>query len=286
MWEIGLSTGIGYQEPIETVLPAIRDHGFRTIEVVTARSHIDFRDKSRHQVVADEIRRLGLRAHSLHAPFGQGIDLTDADPAVRRLSLRRFREAADLLETIGGKLYVIHPGGEDHTWVWEREERLGRSVEGLTKVWELCRERDLTLVVETPLPHLLGGQLKDFEWILERLPRDGTGVCVDTSHTSLGGTLFEAIQRFAEHLVHIQASDNRGKHDDHFPPGEGIIEWPTVFKALERVGYEGVLLFEISGHGNPSESVRRVATAVSKFFPGWQDEASAEKRATLSEPGS
>ena len=279
MWEIGLSTGICYQEPIETVLPSIREHGFRTIEVATARQHIDTRDRGRHRSVADAIRGLGLVARSMHAPFGQGIDLTDSDAAVRRLSLRRLREAADLLRTVGGTLYVIHPGGEDHNWVWEREQRLARSVEGLTNVWQFCRERGLTLVVETPLPHLLGGQLEDFEWILERIPGDGTGVCIDTSHTSLGGTLFEAIERFAERLVHVQASDNRGKHDDHFPPGDGIIEWATVFKALERVEYDGVLVWEVNGRSGISESVERVAAAVSKFFPGWQEEAQAAVKA-------
>ena len=97
--------------------------------------------------------------------------------------------------------------------------RLALSVEGLRRVWRACRERGLTLVVETPLPHLLGGQPADFAWILERLPPEGTGVCVDTSHCALGGALLEAIARRRARLVHVQASDNRGHTDDHLPPG-------------------------------------------------------------------
>ena len=75
--------------------------------------------------------------------------MTDADSGIRRLSLRHLREAADLLQSLGGELYVIHPGGEDHNWIWEKQERLGRSVEGLTEVWQICHERLLKLVVET-----------------------------------------------------------------------------------------------------------------------------------------
>ena len=98
-----------------------------------------------------------------------------------------------------------------------------------------CRARGLTLVVETPLPHLLGGAPDDLAWILERLPREGVGVCIDTSHCALGGFLFDAMARFRERLVHVQVSDNRGVTDDHLPPGrhsraarcrpEGRIDW-------------------------------------------------------------
>jgi sugar phosphate isomerase/epimerase len=271
-WEIGVSTGIGYREPIEEVLPAIAASGFRIIEVATARSHIDLKDSGRFERVREQGTRLDLTVRSLHAPFGQGIDLTDADPGIRRLSLRHFREAADLLQCLGGDLYVIHPGGEDHNWIWEKEARLGRSVEGLTEIWQMCRERRLKLVVETPLPHLLGGSLHDLEWILARIPVEGTGVCVDTSHTSLGGTLFHAIDRFSDRLVHIQASDNRGKHDDHLPPGDGILDWPAVMRSLEKAHYRGTFLFEVGGTGPSPENVKRLATAVSKWFPGWQVE--------------
>jgi sugar phosphate isomerase/epimerase len=267
-WEIGVSTGIGYREPIEQVLPAIAANGFRTIEVATARSHVDTRDPAGFGRIRGQVDALALKVSSLHAPFGQGIDLTDADAGIRRLSLRHFREAADLLQFLGGELYVIHPGGEDHNWVWEKQNRLERSVEGLTEVWQMCRERGLKLVVETPLPHLLGGSLADLEWILSRIPSEGTGVCVDTSHTSLGGTLFAAIDRFSDRLVHLQASDNRGRYDDHLPPGEGIIDWPAVMTALEQVRYRGVFLFEVGGEGFSSENLKRLAAAVSGWFPG------------------
>jgi sugar phosphate isomerase/epimerase len=275
-WEIGVSTGIGYREPIEEVLPGIAASGFRTIEVATARPHIDLRDSERFGRVREQADGLGLRVHSLHAPFGQGIDLTDPDAGIRRLSLRVLRQAADLLRRLGGVLYVIHPGGEDHNWVWEREARLKRSVEGLTEVWTICRERGLRLVVETPLPHLLGGSLPDFEWILARIPSEHTGVCVDTSHTTLGGTLFEAIDRFSERLVHLQASDNHGKHDDHLPPGEGVIDWQAVRNALERARYRGIFLCETGGEGPSSDNVKRLASSVSRIFPQWQaNDASA-----------
>jgi len=248
-FEVGISTGLAYRHPIEDVLPLLRDHGFRAVEISTAPAHLDIADIGRVQAVRRQIDDLGLRVHSLHAPFGHDINLTSPDEGQRREALHRLTLAADALRLLGGQLYVIHPGGEDQRWVWDRERRLDLSVEGLNQVWRTCQERELTLVVETPLPHLLGGQAADFSWILERIPRAGTGVCVDTSHCALGGDLIPAIDTAGPRLVHVQASDNGGHTDDHLIPGTGVIDWAAVEQALNRVGYTGVFMLEVTGEG-------------------------------------
>lgn len=249
-WEVGLSTGIAYRHAIEDVLPLVRAHGFRAIEVSTAPSHLDVMDTARVERLRRQVDDLGLRVHSLHAPFGLDLNITSPDEPNRRAALSRLESAADALAVLGGGLYVVHPGGEDQRWVWDRDRGLAASVEGLTRLWARCRSHGLSLVVETPLPHLLGGQPRDFDWVLERLPRDGTGICVDTSHCALAGDLLGAIARAGHRLLHVQASDNRGRTDDHLPPGQGTIEWPAVGNALEAVGYQGVFMLEVTGEAD------------------------------------
>jgi sugar phosphate isomerase/epimerase len=262
-WEIGLSTGIAYRHPIGQALDAIAHAGFRNLEISTAPQHLDLADTRGLEELRDRMARLGLTPRSLHAPFGHDVNLTSPDAGQRREALERLIRAADALRILGGTHYVIHPGGEDQRWIWEREARLGHSVEGLTRVWEACRARRLTLVVETPLPHLLGGQPVDFSWILDRLPLEGTGVCLDTSHTSLGGFLFEVIERFGPRIVHVQASDNCGVTDDHLPPGEGRIDWRHVVSSLERVGYQGTLVLEVAGDGDVVGHLARASASAS-----------------------
>jgi sugar phosphate isomerase/epimerase len=249
-WDIGLSTGIAYREPIRESLPAIAGAGFTALEVSTAPSHLDIDDDETLRALSEDLDRLRLRVHSLHAPFGHDVNLTSPDASAREYALARLVRAADVLRRLRGKLYVIHPGGEDQRWIWERDARLALSVEGLKRVWEACRRRGLTMVLETPLPHLLGGQLDDFAWILEQLPTEGTAVCLDTSHAALGGVLLECVRRFGDRLVHVQASDNAGVSDDHLPPGEGRIEWPRLIEALVRTNYRGVFMLEVAGHGD------------------------------------
>jgi sugar phosphate isomerase/epimerase len=259
-WPCGLSTGIAYRHAIEDVLPVVAAAGFRTIEVSTAPSHLDLADGPRLRALKDRIADLGLRVHSLHAPFGHDVNLTSPDAAQREQARDRLIRAADVLAGLNaGGFYVIHPGGEDARWVWERESRLDLSVEGLTTMWRACQERGLTLVVETPLPHLLGGQPADFAWILDRLPVEGTGVCVDTSHCALGGFLYQVPGAWRSRLVHLQASDNRGHTDDHLPPGDGVIDWARFCSTLREAGYAGVFMLEVAGDGDLSRHVARLA---------------------------
>jgi len=260
-WKIGLSTGIAHRHPIGEVLGPIGRSGLHAIEICTAPQHLELDSYRALEALGRRIAELGLRVESFHAPFGHDVNLTSPDPGLRQRSLDRLARAADALQILGGGLYVIHPGGEDQRWVWEREARLALSVEGLTRVWAMCRQRDLSLVVETPLPHLLGGQPQDLDWILARIPAENTGVCLDTSHCSLGGFLFESVDRLGPRIVHVQASDNHGKADDHLAPGEGVIDWPRLVAALERIGYRGVFMLEVAGNGDVSGHVESAARA-------------------------
>jgi sugar phosphate isomerase/epimerase len=266
-WELGISTGIAYRSPIGDVLESIREAGFCSVELSTAPQHFDY---GRQESVSDlkgRIDALGLKVCSLHAPFGHDVNVTSPETSERENAIAMLTRAADALAFLGGGLYVIHPGGEDQRWVWEREQRLARSVHVLTRIWEICRARELELVVETPLPHLLGGTPADFQWILERIPREHTGVCVDTSHCSLGGNLLEPFQRFPYRIVHVQVSDNRGHSDDHLPPGQGVIDWDAFCQGLAAAGYGGTFMLEVAGVGLLKEDLRVLRESLRRAIP-------------------
>jgi sugar phosphate isomerase/epimerase len=267
-WEVGISTGIAYERPIGEVIGPLARAGFRAVEISTAPHHLDVRDRAAVASAADALRSEGLRVVSLHAPFGSDLNFTAPDADQRRRTLDVMTHAADALVRFGGRLYVVHPGGEDQRWTWDRDQRLGYAVEGLRHLWAACRERGLELVVESPLPHLLGGAPDDFDWILQQLPAEGTGVCADTSHLSLGGHLQAFVARFAARLVHVQASDNGGTTDDHLPPGEGCLDWPEVVRALRAARYRGAFLLEVSCGGALEDRARRAAASQARL-PSW-----------------
>jgi sugar phosphate isomerase/epimerase len=55
--------------------------------------------------------------------------------------------------------------------------------------------------------------------------------------------------------------------DDHLPPGEGALDWRAIAATLQRSGYRGTFLLEVSCGGEIQERVQRAAASVSRL-PG------------------
>jgi sugar phosphate isomerase/epimerase len=55
--------------------------------------------------------------------------------------------------------------------------------------------------------------------------------------------------------------DNRGRTDDHLLPFEGRINWDAGLMALQKIGYEGVLMFELAAAAEPRAALERAQAA-------------------------
>ncbi|MCK5844391.1 MAG: sugar phosphate isomerase/epimerase, partial [Victivallales bacterium] len=64
-------------------------------------------------------------------------------------------------------------------------------------------------------------------------------VCIDLNHSNLNEDLTQVSENCKGLISNIHVSDNHGEWEDHLPPGEGIINFPEVFKALRDNGYVG-----------------------------------------------
>jgi sugar phosphate isomerase/epimerase len=63
------------------------------------------------------------------------------------------------------------------------------------------------------------------------------------------------------HLSAAHVHDNRGRTDDHLVPFEGSIDWPAALTAIQKVGYDDVLMFEIGAHGAARDMLVRAERA-------------------------
>ena len=76
-------------------------------------------------------------------------------------------------------------------------------------------------------------------------------MCFDFGHAQLAGDLLDAIETLSGHVVTTHVHDNRGRTDDHLLPFQGRIHWDAGLMALQKIGYEGVLMFELAAAANP-----------------------------------
>ena len=84
------------------------------------------------------------------------------------------------------------------------------------------------------------------------------GICLDVGHARLQGDVVEALETVAGYLVTTHLHDNGGRKDDHLLPFDGVIDWPELLIAFQKVGYDGTLMFELAAAADgPSATLRR-----------------------------
>ena len=90
-------------------------------------------------------------------------------------------------------------------------------------------------------------QVRYLRPILDAAP--AAGFHLDAAHSNLSGEynrIDELLEAFANRLVHVHMSDNKGGDWDlHLPLGAGNIDWRRVIRSLKNVGYDGTVTLEV-----------------------------------------
>jgi sugar phosphate isomerase/epimerase len=128
-------------------------------------------------------------------------------------------------------------------------------VDALNQVAQRCHALGISCVLENKMPHLLFGRTSDILWILDALDSVEVGACLDTGHAAISGDLHNLILKLAGHLKMIHANDNGGVHDDHLPPGDGRVDWGSLLREMEKIGFEGAFILELVGMIEPDATM-------------------------------
>ena len=250
-----ISTGCFYQTPLAEVLHWFAKYNFTDLEICSFPPHLDFHDPEKVSEARQRIEDCGLRALSFHAPFADQIDIASWEESVRLRSVDELRRACDAAKELGTEFIVLHPGPEKernlspHEWY----PKMQLAATSLNEVANHCRNIHLTLLLENMLPHLLFGNVADMLYLLGAIESSAVGTCLDTGHAFLSGDLSRVANKLSGHLRMIHANDNCRKWDDHLPPGDGEIPWRPLLKQLSREKFDGPLVLELSGNGEPQE---------------------------------
>jgi sugar phosphate isomerase/epimerase len=203
------------------------------------------------EAVRAKLRESGLQA-TICIPATQSIlPLTqikrDADPAVRVASiagsLRRF--AALGAETV---VVVTGPQGE-----YTAGEARRIVVEGLRELARVGAEAGVGVSLE-PIHRSMGADWTTITTIpetvdlLTEVDAPHLGILFDTWHLWDTPTVLDDIARHVDRFAGVHVNDWRvptRNWADRLPPGEGVMDLPAIFGALERAGYDGWYDLEI-----------------------------------------
>jgi sugar phosphate isomerase/epimerase len=264
----GISTHLYHLERLSRDhLVEIAAHGFDAVEVFATRDHFDYHDKAAADALAEWLSDTRLTLNSMHGPIAASYsrghwrdlyNLAAADESARRLAVAETRAALELAAVIPYRVLVVHAGVVgDGQVVDNRKPSILRSLEELAP---LASDGGVRLAVEV-IPNNLSAASALVALIEDELELPALGICVDVGHARLMGDVVDAIETCSGHIVTTHLHDNRGKTDDHLVPGQGVIDWDAAMLAFQKVGYDGVWMFELAMATNPRSVLERAVTA-------------------------
>jgi len=171
----------------------------------------------------------------------------------------------ELAAKLGAGTVSTEPGGPLAGMGKEEGILLFRA--GLKEVEDLARDRNIKVLIE-PEPGLLIETSGDFIDLFSTLPEDVFGLNFDIGHFFCVGEDIPALIRELKpiiHHFHIEDMPATREHL-HLLPGEGAINFESVFEAIFDSGYSGYLTVEIYTYeDSPLEAARTALLRLTKI---------------------
>jgi sugar phosphate isomerase/epimerase len=276
----GLSTFLCYRERLdERHVAAIARAGFDALELFALRTHFDYRDPAACDALARALDGHDVALHSVHAPTALGwragewdttLSIAAADAARRTAALDEAVAALDLAARIPFRYLVLHVGVPD-AFAGPGDNSPAAAKKSLGQLFERAEALGVTLALEL-VPNALSTAERLQRLVDDEDPDLGpTGVCLDVGHGHLMGDLVDAIETASGLIVTTHVHDNDGRHDAHLVPFDGTIPWAEAAFALQKVGYEGRLVFELGPTAAFEDVLTRAAAARARLSALFED---------------
>lgn len=190
-----------------------------------------------HVRVGEELRKRKLMLAAVAIARAGYTDprTVEEDLAVVRTGIEMVRHFPGAVLTLTGAVHKDQVSWRKH---------LDQALQFYVRAAELAAAMGVRCAVH---PHSHHGSLiqsrEQYDHLFAHLPKE-VGWCPDTGHIVRGGQdLMTCLAQYAERIiyVHMKDVDAQGRWK---PMGEGIIDWPVLFKWLKKRDFAGWLVAE------------------------------------------
>jgi sugar phosphate isomerase/epimerase len=190
-----------------------------------------------------KLRNIGFRGISMHAPSKVG-DLSSPDESQRQETILACQKALDAAMLMGANLVTFHPASIEGE-MGEAPERWVSLCETLQDLSGYAEDRDIKIAIENfPVP-LFGCYPRELYQRIAALGIPNVGMCLDIGHAYVGGDLPALLSDVGDKVFAVHASDNRGRVDEHLPPGQGSVPWEVIITGLRQLDFRGPFVMEV-----------------------------------------
>ena len=267
--QFGISTHLFHSDRLDRAhLVEVAACGFDAIEIFATLSHFDYRSPVAIDSLAEWLDDTRLKLHAIHAPitdsytdgkwgrpFSTAWNVTDQ----RARAIEEIYAALEIAQKIETSFLVVHLGTPTR-YASDQDNDPDAAAKSLAELQALTQPLGLQLALEV-VPNPLSTATALIKLLEENTAPPNVGICLDFGHAFLSGDLIEEIEVASGYLLTTHLHDNLGTRDDHLVPFEGRIDWPSAMMTMRKVGYDGVLMLEVSGCGDWHDALRRAAHA-------------------------
>jgi sugar phosphate isomerase/epimerase len=266
----GVSTHLFHESRLTREhLTHIAGHGFEAVEVFATRAHFDYHDARAATELAEWLSDLRLSFHSMHAPIVEAIrdgkwlgsfSIAAADETRRKTAIAEIAATLKVASTVPFQYLVLHLGVPDGQQSPAGDNQPAAARRSVEEIVSLASDVNVRVALEV-MPNSLSSASALCNLIEEQLEGLDVGICLDYGHANLMGDLSDAIETVGGHLWTTHVHDNDGRSDDHRVPFAGRIDWDAAMMETQKIGYDGVLMFEVADTGDPLEVLKRTVKA-------------------------
>src|SRR5262249_41829544 len=181
------------------------------------------------------------------------------DRHYRQVRIDHTKRALTLAKELGSPCITTEPGGPvEKGGSWSAALKL--FVEMVKPVLEHAEKEGVLLLIE-PEPDLLIETAHQLLELMQHLDSSAVGLNFDVGHAyCVGDDPAATIRRLAPHIRHFHLEDiaaTRVHH--HLVPGEGAIDFASVFQAIRAIGYNGWVTIELYPYVDDPDLAARTA---------------------------
>lgn len=245
--KLGYSTWGMPTVPVDVALAHLAALGFDGVELTVIPGY----STELNSLNKSERRRILklLHKHGLDLPAIAGhTSLMEEDASVHAANLERLKATIDLAVDWAGAegppAIDTTAGSQPDAW----ESRKALLVERTQELAAYAQARGVMIAMEPHVGSIIDTPQKMVE-LIERVGLPNVKVNFDISHFNvMGYSIEESVSTLAPHAVHTHVKDEIGLAPNHqfLIPGEGVFDYVTYLKAMERHGYTGYISAEVS----------------------------------------
>ena len=267
------------------LLGQIAGAGFHGVEIFCSRGHFDYTTKPEVRAMAELLAVNKLWLSSLHAPASRDLSATREGGTplsiceierVRRIeAMDELKRAIDVAEEMSYPRMVLHMGGPRETADLRKRDAAFSSLEHLVLH---AKHAGVTICVENTTSEM--GDPTYLRNFVDETRLTGVRFNFDIGHAHLAdGPEEERIEKSFAPLRDLVASvhlhDNHGEKDEHLPPYDGSIDWPSAIKTLKNAPETNLpLVLELKEKTGPDapgapEQLEEARKAMDRFEKEW-----------------